>query len=121
MPHPRSSNSPVISVMMAYAFGLAATLCIASSASASDDSDAWKRGQALAEEKCARCHAIGPTGKSPFQDAPPFRNIAKRYPVEGLAEALAEGIFVGHPAMPEFVFPPDEIGDLLTYMDSFSE
>ena len=78
-------------------------------------------GKVLAEKHCARCHAIGPTGASPFKDAPPFREVVKRYPVENLAEALAEGITVGHPAMPEFTFSPDQIEDLLSYLATLGQ
>jgi mono/diheme cytochrome c family protein len=52
--------------------------------------------------------------------APPFRLLPGRYPVEHLAEALAEGIVVGHPAMPEFTFNPPEIDALLSYLQSLS-
>lgn len=78
-------------------------------------------GKALAEKRCAQCHAIGLDGASPHRDAPPFRDIVKRYPVDNLAEALAEGITVGHHAMPEFTFPPDEIASLLAYLDTLTE
>ena len=40
----------------------------------------------------------------------------KRYPIETLAESLAEGIQTGHPTMPEFQLEPDQIGDLLAYL-----
>lgn len=79
-----------------------------------------ERGRAIAQAQCARCHAIGKEGKSPMALAPPFREIPQRYPVEHLAEALAEGIVVGHPAMPEFVFDPPEIDALLSYLQSLS-
>ena len=52
--------------------------------------------------------------------APPFRVLPQRYPVDHLAEALAEGIVVGHPLMPEFTFDPPEIDALLTYIESLS-
>jgi mono/diheme cytochrome c family protein len=52
--------------------------------------------------------------------APPFRDLAKRYPVENLAEALAEGIVTGHPAMPRFTFEPREIDALLAYISSLA-
>src|SRR4051795_6775645 len=42
-------------------------------------------GKLLAETDCARCHAIGPTGRSPLPPAPPFRTLHTRYPVESLA------------------------------------
>jgi hypothetical protein len=35
-------------------------------------------------------------------------------------QALAEGIVVGHPAMPRFTFEPREIGALLTYISHSS-
>lgn len=78
-------------------------------------------GNALAEKYCSRCHAIDSTGDSPFKDAPPFREIVGRYPVETLGEAFAEGITVGHPAMPEFEFTPEEIEELLTYLGSLNK
>jgi mono/diheme cytochrome c family protein len=77
---------------------------------------AAQRGQAYARSHCARCHAIGRTGQSPFRPAPPFRTLHQRYPIETLGEALAEGINTGHPAMPEFRLEPDKIHDLLSYL-----
>jgi cytochrome c len=77
-----------------------------------------ERGRAIAEKNCARCHATGATGESPVTPAPPFRVLHQRYPIENLAEALAEGIVTGHSAMPEFTFAPDEIDALLTYIAS---
>jgi hypothetical protein len=50
--------------------------------------------------------------------APPFGDLSKRYPIETLGEALAEGIVVGHPAMPHFTFEPREIDALLAYIAS---
>lgn len=75
-----------------------------------------ERGRAFAEANCARCHAIGPAGASRMPEAPPFRTLHRRYPVEQLAEALAEGITTGHPAMPEFELNPLQINDLLAYL-----
>jgi len=39
-----------------------------------------------------------------------------RYPVESLAEALAEGVVTGHPSMPEFALDPAQINDLTDYL-----
>ena len=77
-------------------------------------------GLKIANKLCARCHAIRPgqTGQHPL--APTFQDIAKRYPVWGLQEALAEGILVGHASMPAFVLPPADVGNLLTYMDTLT-
>jgi len=82
------------------------------------DPAAVERGQALTLRLCAGCHAVGPEGASRFAPAPPLRTIAQRYDVDDLAEAFAEGIVVGHPAMPVFTFEPPEIGDLLDYLRS---
>jgi cytochrome c len=79
-----------------------------------------ERGQAIAQKLCARCHAIDDTSDSPMGLAPPFRDLSKRYPIDNLAEALAEGIVTGHPAMPRFTFEPREIEALLTFIASLT-
>jgi cytochrome c len=75
-----------------------------------------KLGLVLAQEWCAKCHSVGLYGTSPLSEAPPFRELHKRYDVEDLAESLAEGILVGHPTMPAFRFDPDQIDNLITYL-----
>jgi mono/diheme cytochrome c family protein len=75
-------------------------------------------GGAYAQSNCARCRAIGPSGDSPLSEAPPFRTLHERYPVEDLMESLAEGIRTGHPAMPEFVLNEYQIRDLISYLKS---
>jgi len=80
-----------------------------------------ERGRVFAQRHCATCHAIGRTGSSPYAPAPPFRTLHERYDVEALAEALAEGIVVGHGGarqMPQFVLSPAQIDDLLAYLKS---
>jgi cytochrome c len=79
-------------------------------------SPAEQRGKAYALANCARCHSIDRVTQSPLKVAPPFRTLHNRYPVETLAEALAEGIQTGHPTMPEFRLDPDQIHDLLSYL-----
>jgi mono/diheme cytochrome c family protein len=76
------------------------------------------RGMALLDANCSRCHAIGSAGNSPHREAPPFRTLSQRYPIESLAEALAEGLSTGHPDMPEFVFEAGEVGAILAYLKS---
>lgn len=76
------------------------------------------KGQALLQANCARCHAIGADDTSTHKDAPPFRVVVTRYPPDNLAEALAEGLVSGHPDMPEFVFEPDEVVAITTYLES---
>jgi mono/diheme cytochrome c family protein len=76
------------------------------------------QGRAIAENICSTCHAIGLEGSSPHREAIPFRDLSKNYPIEDLAEPLAEGIMVGHPDMPVFAFDPDHIDSLIAYIES---
>lgn len=78
-------------------------------------------GKALADKHCGHCHAIGPVGSSRLPAAPPFRDIADRYSVWNLEEALAEGIVTGHAEMPQFVFTPAQITNLLGYMETLGK
>ena len=75
-------------------------------------------GKALAETHCATCHAIGTSGASPLTDVPPFRTLGQKYDLDNLQEALAEGIAVGHPEMPQFEFSPEQSDALIAYLKS---
>lgn len=98
-----------------------ATSAPVASAPAQDRTAILKRGEALLGKSCARCHATGRSGTSPHPEAPPFRTLSRKYPIEGLAEALAEGLSVGHPDMPEFVFEADEVGAIINYLKSIQQ
>ncbi len=78
-------------------------------------------GQVIAAAECAACHAIAETGASPNPAAPPFRTFGSKWPIENLQEALAEGLSVGHSEMPEFIFEPREIDDLLAFLLTIQE
>jgi len=91
------------------------------SAAAAEDVTALHRGEALLAKDCARCHAIGKLGESRHPQAPPFRSLSKRYPIESLEEALGEGIVSGHPDMPEFRFAGDDVGAIVRYLKSIQE
>lgn len=75
-------------------------------------------GKALVEANCAPCHATGAEGDSPNKQAPAFRDLSKRYPVDALEEAFAEGIVTGHEGMPEFEASPQQIDDIVAYLGS---
>jgi mono/diheme cytochrome c family protein len=96
-------------------------LAFAASAATAQDAAKLKRGEALVNRNCSRCHATARTGQSPHPQAPAFRTIGKRYPIESLEEALAEGIISGHPDMPEFVFVSDDVGAIITYLKSIQD
>lgn len=74
------------------------------------------KGRTFAESYCAGCHAVGLTGDSPHAEAPPFRIVAAKYPLEDLEEALAEGIVTGHPDMPAIELDPPNIEVLIEYL-----
>ena len=80
-----------------------------------------KLGEALLTSDCARCHAVGRSGESPNKQAPAFRTLGQRYPVESLEEALGEGIMSGHPDMPEFKFDADGVGAIIAYLKSIQQ
>ena len=75
-------------------------------------------GRKFAERKCAGCHAVGQTGQSPYVSAPPFRTFAKLWPLQNIEEALAEGIVMDHPAMPEFTLTPGQIANFIAYLET---
>lgn len=89
-----------------------ALLCLPAAA----QSPAAQRGFTFARLHCAKCHAIDKVSPSPLKAAPPFRDLHRRYPVESLEEALAEGIVTGHPSMPEFRLDPGQISDLIAFL-----
>jgi mono/diheme cytochrome c family protein len=101
-----------------------ATSCLAvlaaSNASAETRAQFIEKGRVILEANCARCHGIGKDDASKHPEAPPFREVVKRYPPENLAEALAEGISSGHPDMPEFVFQSPEIEAIVSYLGTLA-
>jgi len=105
---------------IASAAAASAALCLFSGGGRAG-SDSVQRGKEFARVNCARCHSIERTGESTLKAAPPFRALHKRYPVEYLEEALAEGIVTGHPDMPEFRLEPDQIADFIDFLKSFEE
>jgi mono/diheme cytochrome c family protein len=92
-------------------------LCFALPAQAAEKS-LIDKGEALVKKNCSPCHAIGKEGDSPHKEAPPFRTLSAKYPIEDLAESLAEGIVSGHPDMPIFVFSPHDVEAIIQYMES---
>ena len=46
---------------------------------------------------------------------------AELQPVAVIGEGKAEGLFTGHPDMPEFVFEAPDVGAILAYLESIQE
>jgi len=102
---------------MRAALALLAALSLATAANAQERA-LRERGEVLVQRYCAGCHAVEPTGDSPNAAAPPFRELHRRYSIDNLAAALAEGMLVGHPAMPEFDFQANDIQSIVSYLKS---
>ena len=103
---------------LAAACGAVLLLGLAAAPAEAAQKDLTAKGEVLVKENCSRCHAIGKEGASPHPDAPPFRTLSSKYPVEDLAESLAEGIVSGHPDMPIFAFNPHDVAAIIEYLES---
>jgi cytochrome c len=102
------------------ALGLLATF--AANANAQDDATRQRRqGQSIVVNKCSSCHAVGRFGESPNPKAPAFRTLHERYPIESLAEALAEGTISAASDEPEFNFSGREVGAIISYIKMIQE
>lgn len=75
-------------------------------------------GRIIAERDCSSCHAVGREGDSPLEGAPRWRDLHNRFDVADLGEALAEGITVGHEAMPANPYDPADVQALIAYLKS---
>ena len=92
-------------------------LCAGESALA--QSPAERRGLRFARLNCAQCHAIEAVGDSPLTIAPPFRTLHLKFPIESLRRRLGEGILTDHPTMPQFRLDPDQLADVMAYLQTF--
>lgn len=103
-------------------FGLALLLACAFTTTGHAVEDGQRRGKALLQTLCARCHAVGKTGRSPHADAPPFRRFGddKLYDND-FAERLQEGLSTIHPDMPTFHFSRDDAQSAVNYLRSIQE
>lgn len=75
------------------------------------------QGQKLLREKCGNCHQVA-WGASPNKEAPPFRELVKRYSANTLEEALAEGSLNGHAPGVEYEFEPTEVDAIIRYLST---
>ncbi len=79
------------------------------------------RGQALLEDNCATCHAVGKTGSSPLATAAPFRTLSRSFDLDKFQIELQRGLLTGHPDMPEFKFSDDDARAAAAYLRSIQE
>ena len=102
------------SVIAAFALISAA----AGPAKAAPSAEDLKYGEDLLITHCGSCHATGRADASRRPDAPAFRLLGRRYPIDSLEESLGEGIMSGHPDMPEISFGADDVGAIIDYLKS---
>jgi cytochrome c len=81
-----------------------------------------QRGRALLEAMCARCHAVGKSGRSAHVDAPPFRTFGddKLYDTD-FVQRLQNGLSTMHPDMPTFHFSREDAEDAVDYLRSIQQ
>ena len=81
-------------------------------------------GQTLVEERCAKCHAVGKTGQSPYPGAQAFRNLGQRWSRDQLRQALLVGIIVEHDKadvrVPPMKLTPTEADSFLDYLQTIA-
>ena len=77
-------------------------------------------GRNIASQQCAGCHGLDKED-AVRPDAPPLRYLLADYDDEALAEDFRDGIKVGHPDMPQFLFGPKSTDLLLSYLISIQD
>lgn len=78
------------------------------------------QGRALADRLCSQCHAVELVDASQHPEAPPLRDLFKRYAVEDLRRAFANGVHVGHSDMPTFRLGEGDVDRLLIYLQTLN-
>ena len=90
-------------------------LMIASGHSAAQEVGSVGRGIALAQQVCARCHAVQrQQAQSPNESAPSFQEIASTPGMTAIA--LSAALSTSHRTMPNIVLELDERIDIIAYI-----
>lgn len=97
--------------------GIAVLLVFSASAALAQGSPEM-RGEALASQHCAMCHAIGSSESSPNPLARPFRTLGQTYSIPSIEAPLREGALFGHPMMPGFTFSSRDAHAIMRYLQS---
>lgn len=99
------------------AFCLAIALATFSPTPGSAD-DIVETGRALVVANCAGCHAVGLNDTSLHRDAPAFRDLEERFPLDALEDTFVGTIDTGHPGMPVFDASQEQIDAIIAYIAS---
>jgi mono/diheme cytochrome c family protein len=89
--------------------------------SAAQAQDPIEQGRKIAQEFCSPCHAIGRTGASPRDEAPPFRELSRTFDLDRFPELLERGFSSNHPDMPTFKFDEEGARALRAYLRTIQE
>ena len=73
-------------------------------------------GREVAQNLCASCHSIEPTGASPNPGAPPLRHVLETYRPDWLADDLRNAVSISHLRMPTFYFGERHADDVVAYI-----
>lgn len=106
--------------MRRLAIGMVVAAVVAGHGSASAETPRMKQGRAIAEGRCAFCHAVGASGESPQNGVLPFREFPSRFPIAMLVQSLKTGVVSGHDDMPGTTLDVAQARALLTYIDSLA-
>lgn len=103
--------------------GLAAALagCASTPGESLGRSPQSRLGRDVAEIQCARCHAIGARGLSPYATAPNFGDIRKRYAGVSLERELETITQVGHYEMPPTKISAEDRKNLGAYIERLGD
>ena len=80
-----------------------------------------RHGKALLETQCARCHAVGETGRSPLNEAPPFRTFGEKLYDTDFEQRLQDGLTTIHLGMPTFRFNRDDAAAAVNYLKAIQQ
>ncbi|HZD91017.1 MAG TPA: c-type cytochrome [Pseudolabrys sp.] len=97
--------------LLAFTIALTGAAMVATHATAADA----RRGERLAQDKCAACHSVAPHAREEVAEAPPFETIARQYGFD--ADAIRVAI-TGPRRKMNFMPDPGEAADIAAYMAS---
>ncbi|KQY29951.1 cytochrome C [Caulobacter sp. Root1455] len=117
----RARRRPILAGVLA-----AGGLAFAGASLAATSSPDMTGGRGVAQRNCGGCHAVA-DGASRLADAPPFRDLWRRYPKGRLDLVLEEGMLRpsrppeegsprSHPRMPMADLGDDEVAALRAYL-----
>ncbi|MDA9435136.1 c-type cytochrome [Bradyrhizobium sp. CCBAU 51627] len=81
-----------------------------------------RRTEAMLQRMCARCHAVGRTGASPNELAPPFRYLGENKIYDpDFTQRLQDGYSSIHRSMPTARFGRDDAEAVVSYLRAIQE